>query len=183
MGGSAVIIWRAAGIANIVRRSKVMNRGGRTGVLVLSAVLAGASGCAASTAALRQEEAKSNTQTVLAFEETVYNKHQIQEGFAHYVGQMYREHDERLGEGRETAIRALSQLVSSYPSSRANVQRTIAQGNLVAVQLIWNAQSPPARGIARVDIYRLEDGRIIEHWAVAQEPLPIAALANAVVGG
>ncbi len=142
-------------------------------VLVLGAVFAGMSACAASTAALRYEEAKTNTQTVLAFEETVYNKHQVREGFAHYVGPNYREHDAPLGEGRESAIRALSQLVSSYPGSRVNVQRTIAQGNLVAVHLIWDAQPPPARGTARVDIYRLEDGRIVEHWAVAEEPLPI----------
>jgi len=144
-------------------------------VLVLSALVAGASGCA-SVAVLRQEEAKTNTQTVLAFEETIYNKHQVQEAFAHYVGQMYREHDARLGDGRrEGAMRALTQLAAAYPGSRVTVQRTIAQGNMVAVQLIWNAQPPPARGVARVDIYRLEDGRIVEHWAVAQEALPIGS--------
>lgn len=154
-------------------------RGGTSRVLVLSALVAGASGCAASTAALRQEQAKTNTQTVLAFEETVYNKHQVQEGFAHYVGMRYREHDARLGgEGRESAIRALSRLVGSYPSSRVAVERTVAQGNLVAVQLSWSPQPPPARAVPRVDIYRLEDGRIVEHWAVAQEALPIGARAS-----
>lgn len=161
-----------------------MSRCGLAGrVLVLAGVVAGMSACAASTAVLRQEEAKTNTQTVLAFEETVFNKHQVREGFEHYVGPNYREHDTRLGDGRESAIRALSQLVSSHPGSRVNVQRTVAQGSLVAVHLIWNAQSPPTRGIARVDIYRLEDGRIVEHWAVAEEPLPIAALADAAVAG
>ncbi len=161
-----------------------MNCGGfPSRVLILSGVLAVAGGCAASTAALRQEEAKTNTQTVLAFEETVYNKHQEQEGFAHYVGGSYREHDARLGEGREAAIRALSQLVRAYPGSRVTVQRTIAQGNLVAVQLMWSAQSAPDRGIPRVDIYRLEEGRIFEHWSVAQEALPITALDNVVTGG
>jgi predicted SnoaL-like aldol condensation-catalyzing enzyme len=151
-----------------------MTRCGVTNRLVVSsAVLLGLSGCAASTAALRQEQAKTNTQTVLAFEETVYNKHQVQEGFAHYVAPVYREHDRPLGDGRETAIRALSQLVGAHPSSRVMVQRTIAQGSLVAVQLTWGAESPPARPIARVDIYRLEEGRIVEHWAVAQEALPI----------
>lgn len=141
--------------------------------------LAGAlGGCAASTAALRQEQAKTNTQTVLAFEETIFNKHQVTEGFAHYVAAIYREHDAPLGEGRDSALRALSRLVSSHPGSRVNVQRTIAQGNLVAVQLLWSPESPPARAIARVDIYRLEEGRISEHWAVAEQALPIAALAR-----
>ena len=151
-------------------------------VLVLSAMVVAASGCA-SMAELRQEEAKTNTQTVLAFEETIYNKHQIQEAFAHYVGQTYREHDARFGEGRDSAMRALTRLVEAYAASRVTVQRTIAQGNLVAVQLIWNAQPPPARGIPRVDFYRLEEGRIVEHWAVTQEAMPIAALMRAAVAG
>lgn len=138
----------------------------------MSALAVAVTGCASSTAVLRQEQAKTNTQSVLAFEETIYNKHQVEEGFAHYVGQMYREHDARLGEGRDSALRALTKLVKSYPDSRATVERTIAQRNLVAVQLIWSAQLPSVRAVSRVDIYRLEEGRIIEHWAVAQEPLP-----------
>lgn len=110
-----------------------------------------------------------NTQTVLAFEETVYNKHEVREGFEHYVGPIYREHDPRIADGKEPAISTLSQLVARFPGSRVSVRRTIAQGNLVAVQLLWTQQPEQPGAVVRVDIYRLENARIVEHWDVAQE--------------
>jgi predicted SnoaL-like aldol condensation-catalyzing enzyme len=48
------------------------------------------------------------------------------------------------------------------------VERTIAQGDLVAAQIIWDQKPGETRGVAKVDIYRLENGRIVEHWDVAQ---------------
>jgi predicted SnoaL-like aldol condensation-catalyzing enzyme len=153
-------------------------KGTRVGAPLVITVLAGTAGCASSTAALRQELAMSNTQTVLAFEETVYNKHEVREGFEHYVGPIYREHDARINDGKDSAIRALNQLVSDFPSSRVTVRRTIAQGNLVAVHLLWTSQSQPTREMVRVDIYRLENGRIVEHWDVAQEAPAMSANGN-----
>lgn len=141
--------------------------------LALAAAIAGAEGCASSNALLRQELATSNTQTVLAFEETVFNKHEVQEGFEHYVGPTYRQHDPRMPDGKEATIKALSHLVlEEYPKSRVIVKRTIAQGNLVAVQLFWDQRPGQTRGVTEVDIYRLVDGRIVEHWGVEEEVPP-----------
>jgi predicted SnoaL-like aldol condensation-catalyzing enzyme len=120
----------------------------------------------------------SNTQTVLAFEETVYNKHEVREGFEHYVGPIYREHDPRIADGKEPAIRTLTQLVALFPGSRVTIRRTIAQGNLVAVQLLWMQQPEQSGGIVRVDIYRLENARIVEHWDVAQQMPATSANGN-----
>jgi predicted SnoaL-like aldol condensation-catalyzing enzyme len=49
------------------------------------------------------------------------------------------------------------------------VKRTVAQGDLVAVQLFWDQKPGETRGVAMVDIYRLENGKIVEHWDVAQD--------------
>ena len=125
-------------------------------------------GCAGSTALLRQELAKSNTQTVLAFEETVYNKHEVQEGFEHYVGTTYQQHDVASAQSKDAAMRALTQMVGRFPNSHLTVRRTIAQGNMVAVQLQWSPELQQVSSVERVDIYRLENGRIVERWEVAQ---------------
>jgi hypothetical protein len=61
----------------------------------VGSLLLAASGCA-TTALLEQELVKTNTQTVLAFEETVFNKHEVQEAFRHYIGEGFIEHDPRL---------------------------------------------------------------------------------------
>jgi predicted SnoaL-like aldol condensation-catalyzing enzyme len=143
----------------------------RTGIgaVGFGVVLVTMSGCATSNASLRQELIKTNTQTVLAFEETVYNKHQVQEGFAHYVGAVYRRHDVSVPDGRDAAMKALTELLLRYPNSRLMVRRTIAQGNLVAVHLVWMPQADQVRSVERVDLYRLEAGRIVEYWEVSQE--------------
>jgi predicted SnoaL-like aldol condensation-catalyzing enzyme len=46
--------------------------------------------------------------------------------------------------------------------------RSIAQGQLVATQSLWERGGGTA-ALTVVDIYRLREGRIVEHWAVAQE--------------
>ncbi len=132
-------------------------------------VAASTAGCATSRLLIDAEVARTNTHTVLAFEETVYNKHQVKDGFDRYVGPGFKQHSGMLPDDREAAIRLLSHLLTSeYPASRLLVERTVAQGDLVAVQVFWNQIPAETRGVARVDIYRLENGRIVEHWDVAQ---------------
>jgi predicted SnoaL-like aldol condensation-catalyzing enzyme len=49
-----------------------------------------------------------------------------------------------------------------------SVQRTVAQDSLVATQALWEPDPGHSPGVAEVDIYRLENGRIVEHWSVVQ---------------
>jgi len=136
-------------------------------------VAAASSGCATSRFLIDAEIVRTNTHTVLAFEETVYNKHQVREGFERYVGPGFRQHSANLPDQRDAAISVLSHLLGSeYPASRLTVERTVAQGDLVAVQVLWQQSPGEAGGIARIDIFRLQDSRIVERWDVAQQSAP-----------
>jgi len=137
---------------------------------VCSTIMA-ASGCATS-ALLEQELTKTNTQTVLAFEATVYNKHQVQQAFEHYIGAGFVEHDARLvadpgsadGPAAERAYRTL--IAHEPPDAHRVFLRSIAQGQLVATQSLWDLDSRTGNAVSVVDIYRLREGRIVEHWDV-----------------
>lgn len=139
---------------------------------VCSTIVA-ASGCATS-ALLEQELTKTNTQTVLAFEETVYNKHEVQQAFEHYIGAGFVEHDARLvadpgsadGAAAERAYRAL--IAREAADAHRVFTRSIAQGQLVATQSLWNRDSRTGDAVSVVDIYRLREGRIVEHWDVIE---------------
>jgi predicted SnoaL-like aldol condensation-catalyzing enzyme len=140
---------------------------------VLAAFMVGtatlAAGCATSGLLIDAEVARTNTHTVLAFEETVFNKHRVRDGFDRYVSAQFRQHGAALPDDRDAAITALSRLVTNeYPASRKIVERTVAQGDLVAVQALWDQRPGETRGVATVDIFRLADGKIVEHWDVAQ---------------
>jgi len=55
-----------------------------------------------------------------------------------------------------------------FPELRMEPKRIIAEGDLVVLHshLILK---PGDRGTAVVDIFRLENGKIVEHWDVVQE--------------
>lgn len=44
----------------------------------------------------------------------------------------------------------------------------LADGDLVALH-VHSVQVPGTRGRAIVDIFRLEDGKVVEHWDVIQD--------------
>jgi predicted SnoaL-like aldol condensation-catalyzing enzyme len=142
----------------------------RLSAAFVAAVAAAAGGCATPRFLIDAETVRTNTHTVLAFEETVFNKHHVREGFERYVGLDFRQHSATLPEDRDATINVLSHLLGSeYPASRLTVERTVAQGDLVAVQVLWKQKPGDAGGVARVDIFRLQDSRIVEHWDVAQQ--------------
>jgi predicted SnoaL-like aldol condensation-catalyzing enzyme len=157
---------------------KAMLKPGLLSLWCLGAALT-AAGCAVPGAVIRAEVAHTNTQTVLAFEETVFNKHQVKEGFERYVGPSYKQHDPLLADGRDGAIKALSYVMSKmFPNSRVVVKRTVAQDDLVAAHVFWNQKPGETRGVAMVDIYRLENGKIVERWGVVQDVPEKAASDN-----
>jgi predicted SnoaL-like aldol condensation-catalyzing enzyme len=112
--------------------------------------------------------ADSNRATALAFGDMVFNQKRVQEAFDAYVGPTYTQHNPLVPDGREGAITGLGFMLSQNPQFRYIVRRSIAEGDMVAlhVEAYYN---PQHRGKAVVDIFRFEDGKIVEHWDVLQE--------------
>ena len=62
------------------------------------------------------------------------------------------------------------------PRLTAQVHRVIAEGDLVAVHGRYTGFGP--KPLVAVDIYRVEDGRIAEHWDILQEEVTQTASGN-----
>ncbi|KOG23871.1 ester cyclase, partial [Streptomyces viridochromogenes] len=76
--------------------------------------------------------------------------------------------------GDEGFIEFNRQMRSAYPEIRLDIKRVIAEGDLVVTHshLILEPGKP---GQALADFFRLENGRIVEHWDVIQDiPEPSA---------
>ncbi|MDX3810360.1 MAG: nuclear transport factor 2 family protein, partial [Bosea sp. (in: a-proteobacteria)] len=58
----------------------------------------------------------------------------------------------------------------SNPEARARIVRSSANDDLVWLH-VHSTERPDDRGRAIVDIFRVKDGRIVEHWDVIQ-PVP-----------
>lgn len=131
------------------------------------------SACATTGAVLRMAQAQQNTAVVLAFLDTVFNKHEVAQAFKRYVGPYYRQHNPNVADGIEGAITALTRLTRDvFPELHQEVKRTVAQGDLVAVQtrqVRYAIDQDSARGVAVMDVFRLERGKIVEHWDVVED--------------
>src|SRR5204863_3596350 len=90
-----------------------------------------------------------------------------------YVGPYYRQHNPMAGDGPAPFIGFVKWFTGEHPQLRFDFKRFIAEGDLVVV----HSHMIPvkgARGTAVMDIFRLEDSKIVEHWDVLQE-VPEAA--------
>jgi predicted SnoaL-like aldol condensation-catalyzing enzyme len=127
----------------------------------------------ASNGALRALRAQQNTAVVLAFLDTVFNKHEVAQAFRLYVGGHYKQHNPNVADGIDGAVQALTKYTHEiYPELHQEVKRTVAQGDLVAVHSRYvptNADRDRGSGQAAVDIFRVEHGKIVEHWDVLQD--------------
>jgi predicted SnoaL-like aldol condensation-catalyzing enzyme len=94
--------------------------------------------------------------------------HKPEEAVAKYIGPNYRQHNPGSADGPESLIQTMKWFTQNFPELRMEVKRIIAEGDLVVLHshLIMK---PGDRGSAVVEMFRLENGRIVEHWDVAQE--------------
>jgi predicted SnoaL-like aldol condensation-catalyzing enzyme len=111
---------------------------------------------------------EANKRIVQDYTELAFGQRKPEEAVAKYQGPYYRQHNPGSPDGPEPFIRVVHWMAETYPSFRFELKRILADGDLVVTHghLI---REPGDRGMAVVDFFRLEDGRIVEHWDVVQE--------------
>lgn len=86
----------------------------------------------------------------------------------------YIQHNPSVPTGpAEALVGAISGLFEKFPNWSTEIKRVIAEGDLVAVHHHVK-QDANDLGLAVVDIFRVEDGKLVEHWDVVQ-PVPTEA--------
>jgi predicted SnoaL-like aldol condensation-catalyzing enzyme len=68
-------------------------------------------------------------------------------------------------------------LRAKYPNSHSEIKRVFAEGDYVILH-VHAIREPGTRGNAIVDIFKLENGKVVEHWDVIQEIPEKAANTN-----
>jgi predicted SnoaL-like aldol condensation-catalyzing enzyme len=92
--------------------------------------------------------------------------HGARQAFEQYAVEDYIQHNPKAGKGREGAIAYLED--EATRGGRGTVKRIISDREMVALHLHMEfADGSP--DLAIVDIWRVERGKLVEHWGVAQE--------------
>jgi predicted SnoaL-like aldol condensation-catalyzing enzyme len=109
-------------------------------------------------------------EVVTKFMDEFYTQKKVREAFETWVEPGYIQHNPMAKTGRDAAIAFLEPFFQSHPDASYSIKRIIADGNLVAVHS-HAVFTPGERGLAIVDILRVDHCKIAEHWDVAQ-PVP-----------
>ena len=123
---------------------------------------------------LATEEA--NRQIVVDFYNKVFNDHEVDKG-ARNVADEYKQHNPLFPNGKVPFTNAIKERFAKNPEARSRIVRSAAQNDLVWIH-VHRTMNPNDRGSAIVDIFRVTDGKIVEHWDVIQPVPEEAANAN-----
>ena len=122
---------------------------------------------AASAADAQQQE--QNKKAVVEFYDKAINQKDF-EAASKYLGSHYTQHNPNAADGPEGLKAFLGFLKEKFPASRSEIKRVLADGDYVILH-VHAVREPGTRGNAIIDIFKLENGKIVEHWDVVQ-PIP-----------
>lgn len=94
-----------------------------------------------------------------------------------FMGERYIQHNPRVKDGKEAFIAYFEPYFAKNPQASTEIKRIIADGDFVVVHAHSRA-NPEDLGYAAIDIFRLEKGKIVEHWDSVQNVPKESANAN-----
>lgn len=113
---------------------------------------------------LQQEE--ENRQLVLNFYNLNFNEHKVEEA-AEVMADDYIQHNPLVPNGKDAFVSYFSEFFPANPDDKSRIVRSAADGDLVWLH-VHNTNNDSDRGHAIIDIFRVENGKIVEHWDVIQ---------------
>jgi predicted SnoaL-like aldol condensation-catalyzing enzyme len=117
-----------------------------------------------------------NKKVMVQFYDAAINQKDF-EAASKFIGPRYVQHNPRAADGLEGLKGFLALLREKFPDYHSEIKRVFADGDYVILH-VHNVPTPGSRGNAIVDIFKLENGKVVEHWDVRQEIPEQAANSN-----
>ena len=105
------------------------------------------------------------------FVDLMYRQRNVRAAFDRYVAVDYRQHNPGLPDGRDAARDALADLFADR-TFEPQVVRILVDGDLCALHL--RVRRDGVDNAAVVDLYRVNENLVVEHWDVIQ-PWPLTS--------
>jgi predicted SnoaL-like aldol condensation-catalyzing enzyme len=106
-----------------------------------------------------------NKKVVLEFYELAFNQHKPTEAAKKYFGDHYIQHNPKAGNGAKAFYEYFEAYYKKHPKTHVKIYHVLADKDLVVLHLNSKMDDQDL-GRAVVDIFRLENGKIVEHFDV-----------------
>lgn len=142
--------------------------------------------CLATGARAAAAETEANKALIRSYYEEVWNKHQPSAA-DRFVATNFIEHNPRLPQGLAGRKQFVAAVLAAFSDYHGELQELLAEGDKVVTRVQWTGTQDgpydgrPATGsklmFSTADFFRIENGKIAEHWDV------VDTLARAVALG
>lgn len=106
-----------------------------------------------------------NREIITEFARLFYSERDVRAAFEQFVAEEYIQHNPSIPDGRDAAVEMLTPKFST-PGARFDIERILVDGDYALIHIRATFPGNPVAAVA--DIYRLDRGRIVEHWDVLQ---------------
>lgn len=113
----------------------------------------------------KQEEI--NKQNVIEFYDKAINQKDF-DAASKYLGSRYTQHNPTAADGPEGLKAFIQYLRNNFPNAHSEIVRAFADGDYVILH-VHSLREPGTRGRAIFDLFKLENGKIVEHWDAVQD--------------
>jgi predicted SnoaL-like aldol condensation-catalyzing enzyme len=117
-----------------------------------------------------------NKKAVVDFYRTAFGGNP-EKAVADHIGDRYIQHNPQAPDGPDAFIAFVHYLRERYPELELDIKRVIGEGSLVVTHSHLILE-PGKAGQALADFFRLEDGKVVEHWDVVQDVPETSANSN-----
>lgn len=115
---------------------------------------------------MSQHDTEANKALVRKFFQTIFVEHKVDEGLE-LLADNYIQHNQMVPGGKEPMREAFKKGLDTVTTE---IKQIIAEGDRVAVQHHFSFD-PATPGLHVIDIFRIENGKLAEHWDV-MSPIP-----------
>lgn len=137
---------------------------------IAAALLATALGSPQAGAQTQEEREAANLEKALYCLDLLENRLDLDTATEACFADTYIQHSPYVPDGLDGVLTHFANRIERYPDSSIEIARAAADGDLVWIHL-RSRRSPDERGYAVINIFRMEDGKFVEHWGVGQ-PVP-----------
>lgn len=116
------------------------------------------------------QQAESPKEVATAFFKMAFTEGKAVEAAKRYISEhKYIQHRPDSVDGREAFIKGIGSYLE-HSTLRCEIKHVIAEGDLVFIHNHCknNWKDPKDRGTAIADLFRVENGKVVEHWDIEQ---------------